>query len=100
MTADGAGPGDAPQRVPALIVTHADLAQGLVHAAERVVGPIEDVTLLSNEGLSREALEGRIAETVRDWSSGGLVLTDFWGDLIGPSIVAVLAASLRDAPPR
>jgi mannose/fructose-specific phosphotransferase system component IIA len=68
-----------PKRVPALIVTHADLAQALVRAAERVVGSIEDVTLLSNEGLSRLDLEDAIENCVRDWKEGGLLLTDFWG---------------------
>ena len=66
-------------RVPALLVMHADLAEALLRAAERVYGPIEGVTVLSNEGLSREALERRITETVEGWSLGGLVLTDFWG---------------------
>ena len=79
MSPDGAGPVDAPARVPALIVTHADLAQGLVHAAERVVGPVEDVTLLSNEGLSRADLEDAIEARVQGWQHGGLLLTDFWG---------------------
>jgi mannose/fructose-specific phosphotransferase system component IIA len=65
--------------VPALIVTHADLAQGLVHAAESVVGPVEDVTLLSNEGLSRADLEDAIETRVQGWRHGGLLLTDFWG---------------------
>ena len=77
MSAGEVGNGSA--RVPALIVTHADLAQGLVHAAERVVGPIEDVTLLSNEGLSRSDLESAIEASVSGWEKGGLLLTDFWG---------------------
>jgi len=71
--------GRLPRRVPALIVTHADLAQALVRAAERVVGTIEDVTLLSNEGLSRDDLQDAIEACVKDWSEGGLLLTDFWG---------------------
>ena len=66
-------------RVPALIVTHADLAQALVHAAERVVGPVGDVTLLSNDGLSRDDLEAAIEASVAGWAHGGLLLTDFWG---------------------
>jgi mannose/fructose-specific phosphotransferase system component IIA len=65
--------------VPALIITHADLAQALVRAAERVVGTIEDVTLLSNEGLSRDDLEDAIEDRVKAWKDGGLLLTDFWG---------------------
>jgi PTS system mannose-specific IIA component len=66
-------------RVPALLVTHADLAAALVRAAERVYGPIEGVELLSNEGLSRADLERQIVERVSGWTHGGLVLTDFWG---------------------
>jgi len=81
MSAPAAGEGAASpaKRVPALIVTHADLAQALVRAAERVVGTIEDVTLLSNEGLSRDDLQDAIEACVRDWKEGGLLLTDFWG---------------------
>lgn len=72
--------GGAPlERVPALIVTHADLAQALVRAAERVTGTFEDVVLLSNEGLSRADLEEAIETRVQGWAHGGLLLTDFWG---------------------
>jgi mannose PTS system EIIA component len=67
------------ERVPALLVMHADLASALLRAAEQVVGPIEGVTVLSNEGASREELERRITAAVEGWSAGGLVLTDFWG---------------------
>jgi PTS system mannose-specific IIA component len=66
-------------RLPALLVMHADLAAALLRAAEAVYGPIEGVRVLSNEGLSRDALEREIGASVSDWSSGGLVLTDFWG---------------------
>ena len=66
-------------RVPALILIHADLAQALVRAAEKVVGPVADVTLLSNEGLSRADLEAAIETRVAGWMHGGLLLTDFWG---------------------
>jgi len=66
-------------RVPALLIMHADLAAALLRAAEQVYGPIEGVIVLSNEGLSREGLEGRVTEVVSAWEGGGLVLTDFWG---------------------
>ncbi len=79
MSAGNAGEASPASRVPALVVTHADLAQALVRAAERVVGTIEDVTLLSNEGLSRDDLERAIEASVQSWSAGGLLLTDFWG---------------------
>ena len=79
MSAGESGSGTPASRVPALIITHADLAQALVRAAERVVGSFEDVTLLSNEGLSRDDLEQAIEDRVQGWSQGGLLLTDFWG---------------------
>ena len=66
-------------RVPALLITHADLADALVRAAEKVYGPIEDVERLSNEGLSRAALESEIVDRVAKWPHGGIVLIDFWG---------------------
>ena len=66
-------------RVPALLVMHSDLGQALLRAATAVYGPIEDVEVLSNDGLSRDALEHRIAEKVEGWTHGGLLLTDFWG---------------------
>jgi len=69
----------APARVPALLVMHGSLAEALLRAAARVYGPVDDVTVLSNEGLSRAELERRIVEAAGHWPAGGLVLTDFWG---------------------
>ncbi|MCC6653348.1 MAG: hypothetical protein IT348_19510 [Candidatus Eisenbacteria bacterium] len=65
--------------VPALLVMHSELASALIHAATAVYGPVEGVPVLSNSGLSREALEERIVGEVAGWTHGGLVLTDFWG---------------------
>lgn len=66
-------------RVPALVVMHGELAHALVAAAARLYGPVDDVLVMSNEGLSREALEHEISERVSHWREGGLVLTDVWG---------------------
>ncbi len=66
-------------RVPALLVMHADLAEALLRAAETVYGPVEGIEVLSNEGLSRGALEAEIDRRVRQWPAGGLVLTDIPG---------------------
>ena len=79
MSAGGEENATPASRVPALIITHADLAQSLVRAAESVVGPFTDVTLLSNLGLSRDDLELAIEEHVKNWANGGLLFTDFWG---------------------
>jgi mannose/fructose-specific phosphotransferase system component IIA len=85
-------PAPASARVPALLVMHADLAEALLRAAARVYGPIEDVIVLSNEGLSRADLEGRIAREAGRWPAGGLVLTDFWGGSCHTSGVAAARA--------
>jgi len=66
-------------RVPALLVMHADLASALLRAAEKLYGPVEDVAVLSNEGLSRDDLERAVEARLSAWEHGGLVLTDVWG---------------------
>jgi mannose/fructose-specific phosphotransferase system component IIA len=66
-------------RIPALLVTHADLGAALVAAAEQIYGPFEDVGVLSNTGLARADLERLIHERVATWAHGGLVFTDFPG---------------------
>ena len=65
--------------VPALLVMHADLASALLRAAQVLYGPVEGVGVLSNEGLSRDALEAEIARHVAAWPAGGIVFTDVWG---------------------
>jgi len=66
-------------RIPALLVTHADLGAALLRAAEQIYGPVSDVEVLSNLDLSRADLERAIDERVARWPGGGLVLTDFPG---------------------
>jgi PTS system mannose-specific IIA component len=66
-------------RIPALLVTHADLGAALLRAAEQIYGPVADVEFLSNSALSRIDLEKAIRERVSGWTHGGLVLTDFPG---------------------
>ncbi len=66
-------------RIPALLVTHADLGAALLRAAEQIYGPVDGVEVLSNSGLSRADLEREIAARVARWPEGGLVLTDFPG---------------------
>ena len=53
-------------RVPALLVMHADLAAALLRAAETLYGPVEDVVVLSNEGLSRDVILHGSPATVID----------------------------------
>jgi PTS system mannose-specific IIA component len=66
-------------RIPALLVTHADLGAALLRAAERIYGPVEDVGVLSNDALGRAEIVRLVRERVDAWPDGGLVLTDFPG---------------------
>lgn len=75
--AGAAGESTAP--VPALVVMHADLAQALVHAVRQVYGSAEGLEALSNEGLSRDALQSEIQRRVEAWGAPGIVGVDFWG---------------------
>ena len=65
--------------VPALLVMHADLSAALLRAAAEVYGDVGGVATLTNEGLSKEALEAEIEDRVEGWREGGLVFTDFFG---------------------
>lgn len=74
---DEAEPAAAP--VSALVVMHGDVAQALLHAVEKVYGSAEGLEALSNEGLSRDALQAEIQRRVDAWAEPGLVCVDFWG---------------------
>ena len=65
-------------RIPALLVTHADLGASLLRAAQQIYGPVEDVGFLSNSDLSRVDLERAIDERVARWPAGGLVRQYFF----------------------
>lgn len=69
----------APPAIPALLIMHADLSAALLRAAAQVYGPVEGVESLSNEGLSKDALEEAIERRVARWDHGGLVFTDIYG---------------------
>ena len=45
-------------RIPALVVTHADLGAALLRAAQQVYGPIEGVQVLSNTQSLPESIAG------------------------------------------
>ena len=84
------------RRVPALLVTHGRLGEALVEAARGITGAVEDVVVLSNHGLSRDALAARVREELaRFGPAGGLVLVDVAG---GSCAQASFLVASRDAP--
>src|SRR5437867_6338305 len=82
--------------VPALIVTHGPLGEALVRAAASIVGPVEGVDTLSNEGLSREAMDERVRARLAAWGAGGgLVFVDLLG---GSCAQAAMLGAQASAP--
>jgi len=100
-------------RVPALLVMHADLAAALLRAAEKLYGPVDDVAVLSNEGLSRADLEefaysnkspdpttymkawtcDEAAQKANDWSKSN------WSRYCNPAYDALWAEVARELDP-
>jgi mannose/fructose-specific phosphotransferase system component IIA len=58
-------PAQVPQRPFALLVTHAALASEFLRTVEAILGAQSDVFVLSNDGLSSDALSRAIEERVR-----------------------------------
>ena len=64
----------------ALIVTHGNLGQALLETAQSVVGISEHIDVVSNQGLSRDALCDAVEKTLHTWGDEpGVVLTDILG---------------------
>jgi len=82
-------------RLPALLVTHGRLGDALLEAAERIVGRLEDVSVLSNEGLSKDALTQAVRERVQGFGpAGGILFVDVAG---GSCAQAALGVAAREA---
>ncbi|MEP7028818.1 MAG: PTS mannose transporter subunit IIAB [Candidatus Eisenbacteria bacterium] len=81
--------------MPALLVTHGRLGDALLEAAQRIVGALEGVDVLSNDGLSRDALTQAVRERVRSFGpGGGLLFVDVAG---GSCAQAALGVAAREA---
>lgn len=82
--------------VPALIITHGRLGEALVGAAVAITGPVEGLTTMSNEGLSRDGLIAATGERLAAFGPyGGIVFADVVG---GSCAQAALTAAALSAP--
>ena len=64
----------------ALLITHGDLGDALLHTAEGIVGPAPGVEAISNKDHSREGLARLIEAKLAEWNGEeGIVLTDIHG---------------------
>jgi mannose/fructose-specific phosphotransferase system component IIA len=75
-----------------VVLAHADLAAGLVGAAQAIAGDDTGLTALSNAGCDRAALAARLAATVG--AGPALIFTD----LAGGSCTTVAATVARNRP--
>lgn len=62
--------------VPILLITHPGLAEGFRRAAEAVVGDLQGLEILTNEGLSPEVLCERVAAWLDAHPGPALILSD------------------------
>jgi len=62
--------------VPVLLVTHPGLGSGLKDAAAAIFGNVDGVDVLSNQGLTPQALEDAIGNWVDGHPGSALVLAD------------------------
>ena len=83
------------QRIHGIIVTHADLAEALRHAAMRVAGDTEDLQTVSYEGLSPAELGKRIVDAVARVDGAPCVVMV---DLQGGSCAIACMSQLHDLP--
>ncbi|MEE9542380.1 MAG: PTS sugar transporter subunit IIA [Thermodesulfobacteriota bacterium] len=68
--------------IGAIVVTHNKLADGLIDAAEAIVGKIENVTSVSiNKGDSTDEIRERIHDAIKgtDQGEGIIIFTDMFG---------------------
>jgi len=83
-----------------ILVCHGDLARTLVETAEEIVGPIEGVRTISNQGKAPEIADRELAEAIAAFEDvdGILVMVDLFGSSCWRCSVAN-ARRLRGARP-
>ena len=77
--------------VPALVVCHGSLGQAFLQALECIFGPVEKLTVLSNEGLSAGSLQQSLEQRLEDIGSEALVFTDYFGGSCATACMAGLS---------
>ena len=61
-----------------LLVTHHDIGRELVNAAESIVGPQENLAVLSNQGASFDSLCQQIRSVIPD-DQKSVIMVDYFG---------------------
>ena len=78
--------------IKAIVIGHGDLATSLVKAAEKIVGPQDSVEVISNLGLSGDALCSKIIKASRKTRKEQIIFVDLPG---GSCTISCLRAIKR-----
>ena len=78
-----------------ILICHGDLASAMLGAAERIVGPQDGITAVSNDGKAPEVFREDIRQTIESAGSEGVLIM---ADLLGSSCWRAGLETLRDAP--
>ena len=66
--------------IKCIILTHGDLGQSLLNTTEKIIGPFEEVKVISNELTSLKDLVTNLDSVVSDWEDNEiLIMADFFG---------------------
>ena len=66
--------------IKCIILTHGDFGRALLNTTEKIIGPVEGISILSNELTSMKDLLANLETIVRDLSDNEiLILVDFCG---------------------
>jgi len=66
--------------INAIILTHGDLGRALLNTTEKIIGPVENVKVLSNELMSIKNLVVDLENVVNDWCDTDILIgVDFCG---------------------
>lgn len=81
--------------IRAVIIGHGNLARALLDAAERILGKQRQVEIISNAGISGDALCARIARTCNQTRRDMIVFVDLPGGSCTISCMKTLRAKKR-----
>ncbi len=79
--------------IPAVIVCHGTLGEAYLQALEGIYGEVENLTAISNTGLSAEELQHVVAEHLAAFGERCIIFTDYFGGSCATACLAELPAN-------
>ncbi len=76
--------------VPALVICHGELGTAFMDALSSIFGSVEDFQVISNRGLSAEALEAAVDTKLGEMGDEGIIFTDYFGGSCANASLGVL----------